>query len=140
MNLDEHMIHRVRTKSIKYSAISRLPKILCLKLQRLFHSLSGRLVKQTQHVSFPLRLSQSLFRGTHGCSISSSSAKFYNLNAVITHQGSAEAGHYTTYALVTTIGNQSKRWYMFSDQQVKECSISSVLSCQAFMLFYELEE
>lgn len=60
----------------------------------------------------------------------------YRLLAVIVHSGDASnCGHFITYRR-GSLRNYHK-WYLTSDHLVKEVSIEEVLSCPAYMLFYD---
>jgi ubiquitin carboxyl-terminal hydrolase 30 len=59
----------------------------------------------------------------------------YRLLAVIVHSGEANSGHFITYRRGAL--RNSHRWYYTSDTVVKEVEIEEVLSCPAYILFYD---
>eukprot|EP01099_Mayorella_cantabrigiensis_P005617 TRINITY_DN455_c0_g1_i1.p1 TRINITY_DN455_c0_g1~~TRINITY_DN455_c0_g1_i1.p1 ORF type:complete len:113 (-),score=17.95 TRINITY_DN455_c0_g1_i1:99-437(-) len=56
----------------------------------------------------------------------------YDLYAVSNHSGGLGAGHYTAYAKHTN-GN----WYKFDDSHVSQVSASSIITPNAYLLFYQ---
>ena len=64
----------------------------------------------------------------------SGSAKLlYSLNAVIVHVGGADSGHYITYRKT-----RQSRWVYTSDTSVYFVPSHTVMSSEAYMLFYEM--
>jgi ubiquitin carboxyl-terminal hydrolase 16/45 len=67
----------------------------------------------------------------------------YRLVAVVEHIGSMTCGHYVAFVRSGKIGGRqqqcrtSKSWFYASDSQVRETSLSEVLKCEAYILFYE---
>lgn len=57
----------------------------------------------------------------------------YSLAAVITHNGSIDAGHYVTYAL----NEASDEWILFDDSEVIPVTEEEVAQTQAYVLFYK---
>lgn len=62
-----------------------------------------------------------------------SSKLLYSLQAIAVHAGGANSGHYITYRKI----NQS-RWVYTSDTSVYPVSWPTVMSSEAYMLFYEM--
>lgn len=52
--------------------------------------------------------------------------------SVICHHGTAGGGHYTCYSLNV----HTDTWFEFDDQYVTQVSPDTVLSCEAYVLFY----
>ena len=86
----------------------------------------------------------------------------YKLRAVIVHIGGAEGGHYVTYRNTSTLrttaaaaaatqegveggrgeesriaGRVQSRWMLASDDSVSMVTLTEVLLCKPYMLFYE---
>jgi ubiquitin C-terminal hydrolase len=61
-------------------------------------------------------------------------APVYNLVAICNHKGSLNGGHYFSYARSSPTG---QLWISLNDQQVKTVRNSSLISNQAYVLFYE---
>ena len=57
----------------------------------------------------------------------------YSLQAVIVHVGGANSGHYITYRKI-----RHSRWVYTSDTSVYYVSSHTVMSSEAYMLFYEM--
>lgn len=161
----------VRASVSKHLFLSRLPPALCLHInRRVQNEITGHMMKLTQHVSFPLILDLSQFMSTElaksaavvsppsvdigsltaemtaeGNSAQKLSPYFlYSLKAVVVHSGSADEGHYATYALVEEPVSTERGpldsvagWVYFSDTLVRPVNVTDVLQAQAYLLFYE---
>lgn len=55
----------------------------------------------------------------------------YELFGVVQHLGSIGRGHYTSYCK-----NINGKWYEYNDENVRQVSPETVLSSQAYLLFY----
>lgn len=62
-----------------------------------------------------------------------SSKLLYSLRAVIVHVGGADSGHYITYRKT-----KQSRWVYTSDTSVYCVPSHTVMSSEAYMLFYEM--
>ena len=59
----------------------------------------------------------------------------YRLYGVVCHSGSMRGGHYVAY---TSYDYKGKRhWLFMSDSYVEQVDEAKVLSCEAYILFYE---
>ena len=56
----------------------------------------------------------------------------YSLQCVINHYGELTGGHYFTYCK----DENSKRWFSFNDDRIIEINPISVVTPNAYMLFY----
>tara|TARA_B100001094_G_scaffold275444_1_gene282998 strand:+ start:109 stop:513 length:405 start_codon:yes stop_codon:yes gene_type:complete len=54
----------------------------------------------------------------------------YRLQAVISHLGTMEGGHYVAFV------RHARRWFRCDDSRIVEVDVGAVRSCQAYMLFY----
>ncbi|XP_025018599.1 ubiquitin carboxyl-terminal hydrolase 31 isoform X2 [Tetranychus urticae] len=73
-------------------------------------------------------------RPSHSKSCSSRSEdNVYHLYAVCNHHGNMQAGHYTAYCRNIVDG----KWYSFDDQNVSPISEKSVVTSDAYILFYQ---
>jgi len=150
----------VNTATVKRTAISRMPQVLCMSLcRRVYEGALGKMRKLSQHVHFPLFLNMDSFQ-TISPQFSNTTTAFNNsgsdsgrdifdaslnpskksqlnylLRAVVVHQGSAESGHYYAYCLVKE--RPERVWEMFSDERHHPVSEADVLASQATLLFYD---
>lgn len=58
----------------------------------------------------------------------------YLLSSVVVHKGKIDNGHYISYA------RQGREWFRFDDSMVVRVEEKEVLSAEAYMLFYVVEE
>jgi ubiquitin carboxyl-terminal hydrolase 22/27/51 len=58
----------------------------------------------------------------------------YLLSSVVVHKGKIDNGHYISYA------RQNREWFRFDDSMVVRVEEKDVLSSEAYMLFYVIEE
>jgi len=62
----------------------------------------------------------------------------YRLCGTVVHSGGMGGGHYIAYVRKDNgVHDSSSRWYYISDSSCKESSLKSVLSSDAYILFYE---
>eukprot|EP00299_Pterocystis_sp_00344_P011306 c5244_g1_i1.p1 GENE.c5244_g1_i1~~c5244_g1_i1.p1 ORF type:complete len:539 (-),score=133.00 c5244_g1_i1:17-1597(-) len=115
-------ILRDATKQIMWL---QTPNVLVCHLKRL-----QTIRKITSHVEFPEVLDLEPYVWNTSESAKQKSLK-YVLFGVVVHQGGRGGGHYIAYT------RSSSGWYYFSDLSAVKCSSRDVLSCQAYMLFYE---
>lgn len=143
----------VRQTTSKRLLLSRLPQCLCLHINRkIVDMFTGNLTKIDTFVRFPLMMDLSAYRCTTSGKYrpGPTNPNLYLLKAVVVHLGSADGGHYVTYAAVnaplvidradTTAPVPSAnrvQWVLFSDANTKLVSEAEVLAARAFLLFYE---
>ncbi|XP_060762698.1 ubiquitin carboxyl-terminal hydrolase 30-like isoform X3 [Neoarius graeffei] len=65
----------------------------------------------------------------------SSSEYLFRLTAVLVHHGDTHSGHFVTYRRGPA--SFSPQWLWVSDESVRKASLQEVLSCSAYLLFYE---
>ncbi|XP_069115332.1 ubiquitin carboxyl-terminal hydrolase 2-like [Argopecten irradians] len=116
-----------RKACTKSFSIQRFPQILVLHLKRFSQGRYSQ--KVSSCVDFPSTLDMSEFASEKGAS-----RVVYNLYAVSNHIGSVHSGHYTAYCKHP----YSAEWNSFNDTRVSSTSSSSVISPEAYVLFYEL--
>ncbi|KAK9140772.1 hypothetical protein Scep_010453 [Stephania cephalantha] len=121
--------------------INSAPKILTIHLKRFSQDPRGhRLSKLSGHVGFceTLNLRPHMdpsSKDTSGCS--------YLLVGVVVHSGSMSGGHYVAYIRGAKCKGKTENedvkstWFYASDSHVREVSLAEVLSCEAYLLFYE---
>ncbi|XP_060679600.1 ubiquitin carboxyl-terminal hydrolase 21-like [Hemiscyllium ocellatum] len=117
-----------RKRSTKRLTIQRFPKILVLHLNRFSFSRYA-IRKSTAHVEFPL----------DGLSLRQFAADkagnpVYDLYAVCNHTGTVNGGHYTAYC------RSGGRWHVYNDSRVSLIQENQVVSSEAYVLFYQLDE
>ncbi|KAL1190291.1 Ubiquitin carboxyl-terminal hydrolase 27 [Cardamine amara subsp. amara] len=144
---------------LKQLIISRLPKLLCIQVQRASLNMFGESVKLSGHIAFPLVLDLSLFTPSSiGINIeekiemssqyqkpeASRNQGMYRLVTVVEHFGRTGIGHYTVYRSVRVASQEEEeedcedvRWFSISDSEVGRVSESNVVDAEASLLFYE---
>ncbi|XP_014300569.1 ubiquitin carboxyl-terminal hydrolase Usp2 isoform X1 [Microplitis demolitor] len=118
---------QMRRKCTKRFSIQKFPKILVIHLKR-FSPTERFRAKLSVLVDFPLTgldLSAFAATGVQGCT--------YNLYGVANHSGTPYSGHYTAYCKHPYSGE----WHEYNDSRVSSVSASSVISSEAYVLFYE---
>lgn len=139
-NKDCKTVYTVHSKQL---LISQAPPVLIFHLKR-FQVQMFSFRKLSRHVAFPLVLDIAPF-----CSVKCESVKpgekqiLYSLYGVVEHSGTLHGGHYIAYVKVRQKTEERSgvpspgKWYYVSDSRVMEAPESSVLSSQAYLLFYE---
>ncbi|KFU93838.1 Ubiquitin carboxyl-terminal hydrolase 42, partial [Chaetura pelagica] len=108
----------------KRCSIHRTPNVLILSLKRFTYDTAGKInkaVKYPEYLDLRTYMSQS-----------SGEPVWYRLYAVLVHKGfSSDSGHYICY-----IKAGDGHWYIMNDDSVQLSDIETVLSQQAYLLFY----
>ena len=112
--------YKVAKKTIK---VWNFPKILIIHLKRF----SNNSNKNNKLVSFPIN-NMDLSKYCVGYDKFSS---IYNLYGICNHEGSLNSGHYYAYCR-----NSNNKWYIYDDNNVREIENSSLISNNAYCLFY----
>ncbi|XP_078040694.1 uncharacterized protein LOC144471949 isoform X3 [Augochlora pura] len=118
---------QMRRKCTKSFSIHKFPKILVIHLKR-FSPMERFRGKLNVTVDFPLTgLDLSAFAAPRvpGCT--------YNLYGVANHSGTTYSGHYTAYCKHPYSGE----WHEYNDSRVSVVSSRSVVTSEAYVLFYE---
>ncbi|CAK9804220.1 Ubiquitin carboxyl-terminal hydrolase 36 [Anthophora plagiata] len=119
-----------RVPATKQFSLERPPKVLCVQLKR-FSVLGGKISK---HIGFKqiIDMGPYLWREP-GDPIQPLT---YKLMSMVTHMGpSVNCGHYTAVAKVST-----GQYYSFDDSCVRPLSLSNVLSTNAYIMIFEMEQ
>jgi ubiquitin carboxyl-terminal hydrolase 2/21 len=118
-----------RRKCTKSFTIQKFPKILVIHLKRF--SLAERFRgKLSVTVDFPLEgLDMSHYAADNITPCR------YNLYAISNHSGTTYSGHYTAYCRHP----YTKAWHEYNDSRVSSISPKSIVSGEAYVLFYEQE-
>ncbi|XP_063926575.1 ubiquitin carboxyl-terminal hydrolase 2-like isoform X2 [Zophobas morio] len=118
-----------RRKCTKSFTIQKFPKILVIHLKRF--SLAERFRgKLSVTVDFPLEgLDMSHYAADNVTPCR------YNLYAISNHSGTTYSGHYTAYCRHP----YNKAWHEYNDSRVSSISPKSIVSGEAYVLFYEQE-
>ncbi|XP_041979415.1 ubiquitin carboxyl-terminal hydrolase 30 homolog isoform X2 [Aricia agestis] len=142
------------TKHIRTVSFGKLPAVLVLHVARVEWR-GGGPSKRAEHVAFPELLSLAPYTaprtqesspfagapltvagaGAAGGGAGGGARAQFRLAAAVLHVGGPRSGHFATYRRGN--GFESKRWWYTSDTLVHEVSLSEVLRCSAYMLFYE---
>ncbi|XP_065346160.1 ubiquitin carboxyl-terminal hydrolase 2-like isoform X5 [Cloeon dipterum] len=124
---------QTRQKCLKSFSIHKFPRILVLHLKR-FSPLERYRGKLSCTVDFPLQgLDLSAYASaSKGSSLGQSCA--YNLYGVANHSGTTYSGHY----VAACKHPYSSTWHEYNDSRVSSTSARSVVSSEAYVLFYEL--
>ncbi|XP_067941410.1 ubiquitin carboxyl-terminal hydrolase 2-like [Watersipora subatra] len=117
---------KTRKRCAKTFKIQKFPKILVLHLKRF----SGERYRQklSTKVNFEV---QGFNLKQFG--VDSTRSVEYNLYGISNHVGSVYSGHYTAYCKHP----HRSRWYSFNDSRVSSISSQSLISEEAYVLFYE---
>lgn len=118
-----------RVPATKQFTLERPPKVLCVQLKR-FSFLGGKI---SRHIGFKqtIDMGQYLWREPG----ESPKQLTYKLMSMVTHMGpSVNCGHYTAVAQVS-----SGQYYSFDDSCVRPISLNSVLSTNAYIMIFEME-
>lgn len=113
-----------KVDAVKKMSFWSFPKILIICLKRFDYSCNMNKINLNVNFPFDLDLS-SYIKGYN------SNLYKYELYGVINHIGNGHGGHYTSY-----IKNPNDFWYECNDQQVNKIRRSSVVSSNAYCLFY----
>ncbi|KAL0210539.1 hypothetical protein RCL1_004975 [Eukaryota sp. TZLM3-RCL] len=109
---------------------NNLPEILTIQIKR-FRNWGNFLTKDDTLVEFPEILNISDYTNPEQVySYEEPNSTVYHLQAVVSHSGSLNGGHYVAY---TKCGD---KWRYFSDSCYQEVSLERVLACEAYLLFY----
>lgn len=118
-----------RRKCTKSFSIQRFPKILVIHLKR-FSPTERFRGKLNVTVDFPLEnLDMSNYAADNVTPCR------YNLYAISNHSGTTYSGHYTAYCRHPF----TKTWHEYNDSRVSSISPKSIVSGEAYVLFYEQE-
>lgn len=123
--------HQQATKKFD---IWSLPKVMIIHLKRFSFSRSWR-DKIDTLVEFPVK---NLDMSEYVLNPAQKNAKklTYDLIGVANHYGGLGGGHYTAYAM----NSVQDSWYSFDDAMVTPTSSSNVVTRNAYVLFYQLQE
>ncbi|KAF5281657.1 hypothetical protein FQR65_LT14587 [Abscondita terminalis] len=119
-----------RRKCTKSFAIQKFPKILVIHLKR-FSPTERFRGKLSVSVDFPL---ENLDMKNYAAESGSSDCR-YNLYAISNHSGTTYSGHYTAYCRHP----YSHAWHEYNDSRVSGISSKTLVSGEAYVLFYELD-
>ncbi|KAG0189271.1 hypothetical protein DFQ28_003619 [Apophysomyces sp. BC1034] len=156
------MLRRVSRVSTKQVMFAKLPKILCLHINRSTYHPSGLVYKNKCQIVFPEYLDLSPYSTTGTLHTQPSepisspasddppTAK-YKLMSTIVHFGTHNFGHFIAYKRQVlaekcncsrcgpadmTLASQDA-WYRISDEKVDLCTADEVLRANPYMLLYE---
>lgn len=138
---------------LKRLQLGRAPAALCIHMNRTVWLADGSLVKNNQHMRFPVQLDASALlkgastTGRHsggGGITGGGGGVMYVLCAVVEHEGGPNSGHYVTYRRCggagigdgRGTGGRGNWWVCASDTAVYSASLDEVLGAEAYMLFY----
>ncbi|XP_071870273.1 ubiquitin specific peptidase 36 [Bombus fervidus] len=119
-----------RVPATKQFSLERPPKVLCVQLKR-FSVLGGKISK---HIGFKQTIDMGPYLWKEPGEPTQSLT--YKLMSIVTHMGpSVNCGHYTAVAKVST-----GQYYSFDDSCVRPLSLSNVLSTNAYIMIFEMEQ
>eukprot|EP01004_Peranema_trichophorum_P010324 NODE_9100_length_620_cov_30.122736_g8472_i0.p1 GENE.NODE_9100_length_620_cov_30.122736_g8472_i0~~NODE_9100_length_620_cov_30.122736_g8472_i0.p1 ORF type:complete len:159 (-),score=23.76 NODE_9100_length_620_cov_30.122736_g8472_i0:142-573(-) len=114
-------------QAYKEMRIWKMPQHLVIHLKRFEYD--TRFGQKLEHlVEFPFENFQPGRWSAQGAQEESQ----YDLYAVCNHSGGTLGGHYTAYC------KHNDTWYNFNDNWVSPTSLSSIVSSEAYLLFYKL--
>ena len=112
-------------RASKRFRIERCPNVLVLHLKRFGYGRLGRKVRSHIRFSTTLQLRAPVLKEEQR-------QVLYRLFAVLVHSGrSASSGHYVCFSRAA-----NGLWYEMNDAKVRQVSVNTVLSQEAYMLFY----
>ena len=115
-----------RVTAQKQMVVQRCPPLLTIQLKR-FNMFAKKINKR---ISIDSNLDIGPFMST------SSSPLTYSLYSVIVHEGSSMgSGHYVCYSKAA-----NGMWYLFNDSDVRQVAEKTVLSENAYILFYQCDQ
>ncbi|XP_041850844.1 ubiquitin carboxyl-terminal hydrolase 16 isoform X2 [Melanotaenia boesemani] len=141
----------IYTDALKQMLISSPPAVLTLHLKR-FQQSGYSICKVNRHVHFPLILDIAPYCAAKCKNLPEGDAKIlYSLYGIVEHSGTMRSGHYTAYVKVRPECPKASSkgliegdadpprgsWFHISDTSFQPVSESKVMSCQAYLLFYE---
>jgi ubiquitin C-terminal hydrolase len=115
-------------------------------LNFLLETNGGIFQKDDTKVTFQttLELGSFIHPSSHCHAIPQEKKNRYQLYAVIEHEGSMNAGHYTAYVRLLQVDKEGRStrgdWYHISDSYVTKVTLNELLGCEPYILFYELME
>ena len=124
--------HRQAFKQIQ---LMKLPRYLIIQLKRFKNETSfyyGN-SKNSEEVDFPLHnlnMNKYIQRGNDSANVNYT----YDLFAISQHYGISFGGHYTAFI------KHNEVWYDFDDETVRQVHRESLVSPNAYLLFYKLKE
>ncbi|KAJ3427442.1 carboxyl-terminal hydrolase [Anaeramoeba flamelloides] len=124
-NLKKKLRRNVKTPALKSIIFISCPKIFVINFKRFVKTKKGRLRKNNEAASFPVKFNFKQF-------LENKEDVFYSLFSVVIHSGGLSRGHYITYSK-----KSDNFWYSCSDQRVKKISLRQVKKCQPYILFYK---
>lgn len=113
-----------KVAAVKKMSFWSFPKILIICLKRFDYSQNMK--KININVNFPFDIDLSGYVKGYNSTLYK-----YELYGVINHIGNAQGGHYTAF-----IKNANEYWYECNDQRVNKIHNSSIVSPNAYCLFY----
>ena len=133
------MVLRDATKRILFYSP---PEVLTLHLKRFAQTARGSFLKVSTAVSFPRTLDITPFCVQPGPAPPAQAPPLphpppfvYDLSGVVVHSGGMGAGHYVAYVRVFAASGEPQ-WAYASDTTVNIVPETTVLNCQAYILFY----
>mmetsp|Transcript_91755 Transcript_91755/g.255501 ORF Transcript_91755/g.255501 Transcript_91755/m.255501 type:complete len:246 (-) Transcript_91755:33-770(-) len=103
------------TGSSMASSFPKLPPVLAVHIERSDHDAGGE--KSSSRLDFPERLDTGALAPGGG---------EYVLHSVVSHSGTAASGHYVVFARPSL-----RRWYIFEDESVGECTADEAVREQS---------
>eukprot|EP00890_Picochlorum_soloecismus_P001732 jgi/Picsp_1/255/NSC_00254-R1_ubiquitin carboxyl-terminal hydrolase 2-like len=128
-----------KTEAIKKLRLHRLPEALVLHIKR-FKYKGTNIEKLENFVKFPLKGLDIRDHTSFECPHPPEDC-IYDLYAAANHTGSLTMGHYLANCLVAcenaSTGRIEETWMQFNDELVKNISAETVVSANAYILFYK---
>jgi ubiquitin carboxyl-terminal hydrolase 4/11/15 len=129
--------HRQAFKQIQ---LMKLPRYLIIQLKRFKNETTfyyGN-SKNSEEVDFPLHnlnMNKYIKQCNNNNNNNTSNTSYvYDLFAISQHYGISFGGHYTAFI------KHNNTWYDFDDETVRQVHSGSLVSSNAYLLFYKLKE
>ncbi|KYQ92464.1 peptidase C19 family protein [Tieghemostelium lacteum] len=140
----------IRRNASKQYLLSTTPPYITIQLKRFMQTRFG-FQKNSKHIDFPIHLDLTPFTDqssesdeNHDNSNTPTTTQYdsemkhnhrYRLNGIVEHMGGMNGGHYVAYVY----DDMEDQWYYISDSHFKTTTLHSILTNEAYILFYKKE-
>lgn len=125
-----------KVRGVKSLRLWTAPPVLVIQFKRFKQYGSGRVVKDSRLVKYPLEHFD-ISSMISPCQLDTSKCNTYRLQCVVNHTGVRDGGHYYTYCLE----EDTNQWYEFNDIDVARLGdINKIVTNNAYLLFYTRED
>ena len=127
---------KTHVNAVRRTAIKTLPKYLMLHLKRFefdYKTLSHRKIDDRCEFPFLLDMEKYTTSGSEGKPLPKEVGCLYELEGVLVHSGTADTGHYYSFALDRVAKSRGlTRWCEFNDKVIKPFNVDTNLEQECF--------